>query len=191
MDMNELVSVLSDLMGRFQKAGVDFHFTGGIVAGVYGEMRFTQDVDLIMVVRGLEQRTALLEAFGEDYFVDEELFNEAMETNGMAQAMHLESGARIDLHVGEGVPGELGRTTQVYFLGELLIPAPTREDFLLSKLLWIQLGSHRSKRDAVAVLRNTVPTDLSLVERMATELGVLEILREVETLARSESTLRP
>jgi hypothetical protein len=189
--MNELVSVLSDLMSRFQEAGVDFHFTGGIVAGIYGEMRFTQDVDLILVLRGAEQRKALLEAFGEDYFVDEELFNEAIDTNGMAQAMHLESGTRIDLHIGEGVPGELERTTQVYFLGELSIPAPTREDFLLSKFLWIQLGSHRSKRDAVAVLRNSAPIDLPLVESMATELGVLEILREVEVLARSESTLRP
>jgi hypothetical protein len=187
----DIETAVRDIVARLDSCGVSYAFTGGILAIHYGEPRTTQDVDVVVQIFSAEDAEKLIQAFAEDYDIDPDAIHLAIQNRDMAQAFHQTRFAKVDLHFGELIPGEFERARRITLFPEVSAPVFSREDALLSKLLWIQMGSHRSKRDAAAMLRNQAPIDLSFVESMATELGVLEILREVEALARSESTLRP
>ncbi|MGC4045623.1 MAG: hypothetical protein QM758_17670 [Armatimonas sp.] len=187
----DLKETIGDIVARLDKFGVSYAFTGGVAAIHYGEPRTTQDVDVVIQISSKEDIENLILAFSDDYDFDEESLRSAAQNRDMAQTFHQERFAKVDLHFGELVPGEFQRVQKTELFVGVNAPIFSREDALLSKLLWIQMGSHRSKRDAVAMLRNSAPIDRSFVERMAAELGVSEILREVEVLARGESTERP
>ncbi len=187
----DLKETVGDIVRRLDKSGVSYAFTGGVTAIHYGEPRTTQDVDVVIQISSREDVENLIQALSDDYELDEDVLRIAARNHDMAQAFHRERFAKIDLHFGELVPGEFQRVRRTELFVGVNAPIFSREDALLSKLLWIQMGSHRSRRDAVAMLRNSAPINHDFVDEMATELDVQEILREVEALARGESTERP
>lgn len=56
------------------------------------------------------------------------------------------------------------------------------EDSILSKLVWIKMGSGRSKQDVVAILRVQTELDTGYIERMARKLDVEDILAEMRAI---------
>ena len=65
------------------------------------------------------------------------------------------------------------------------MPTVCVEDAILSKLVWINMGSGRSKQDVVRILQNKPEMDTQYLETTAEELGVKHILDELKTLAES------
>ena len=60
---------------------------------------------------------------------------------------------KVDLHVGENVPGEYEHVVNVEILSGVYGPLISKEDAVLSKLLWIKKGSHKSRQDVQMILR--------------------------------------
>ena len=63
--------------------------------------------------------------------------------DGLFQAIDQQSMIKIDFHVGGSIPGELDRSTQREIAPGLIAPLVSKEDAIVSKLLWIKQGSHR------------------------------------------------
>ena len=59
------------------------------------------------------------------------------------------------------------------------------DDAILSKLHWIKLGSGRSRKDVVAMLRVQETLDNDYLEATAEQLGVRSILDELRQIAES------
>ena len=104
---------------------------------------------------------------------------DAVKERRLFQALDNETFVKVDFHVGEGIPGELSRSRVVKIKEGLEVPMVSREDAILSKLLWIKQGSGKSSADVTAMLRRTEPVDVEYVERQAEALGVGEIWREL------------
>lgn len=185
--MDELPQLLVDISHRLHHVKIPFHFTGGIVVGIYGEMRFTQGVDIVLKVGEPTIVARLAEVLADDYFVDRESLETAAKTSDLARALHLPTGIKIDLHFGEAIPGELERSVEVPFLPNCVIPIPSREDALVSKLLWVRLGSQRSRKDVVAMLRNPAPIDRSRVADLAAQLDLTTVWTELESIAAPDT----
>jgi hypothetical protein len=135
----------------------------------------TQDIDVVL---GIEARH--IDSFTTDclpaYLISKEAVAEAVHTQGMFQALDQETFIKIDFHVGELVPGELSRSAVVEFLPGLNARLVSKVDAILSKLIWVQQGSGKSKQDLLAMLANPGEFDLELLCQLACTLNVSELL---------------
>jgi hypothetical protein len=164
-----------------------FAVTGGVAAITYGDPRTTRDIDLIMEINPWEIDFAdiLFEKFDHDFFFSLEGCREAIEKQTMFQAIDKETMFKVDFHLSDLVPGSCNRRKNVQIPTGRVVPMVTPEDSILSKLVWIKLGSGRSRKDIVAMLRVQTNLDNQYLETTAKELGVTEILNELRIIAES------
>jgi hypothetical protein len=170
-----------------EKMNRPFAFTGGLAAITYGDPRTTRDVDLIMEVNPWEKdfADALANQLDDDFYFSIEGCREAIEEQTMFQAIDKETMFKIDFHLSDLVPGSCERRQNVKIPTGQTVPMVTREDSILSKLVWIKLGSGRSRKDVVAMLRVQENLDNDYLETTAEQLGVKAILDELRQIAES------
>ena len=175
------------LVTIFGRLGVRFHLTGGASTIAYGEPRMTQDIDLVVDPQTMAANIGpFLEAVRETGFlVDEETAKKAVAEGGMFQLLDLADSLKIDLYPQEMIPGELARSVLTEVFDGLVLPVVSRADAVLSKLVWISKGSHKSRRDLRQILRRADAGDRDLVTRWAAEHGLEALLRDV--LAETDS----
>jgi len=165
---------------------IPHHFTGGLACSFYGEPRFTQDVDVVIRLSVDDPAaSALLERLSTGYFINHLAIQDAIRRNSIFQALEEETGIKIDFHVGEKIPGELQRTGFKEVAADLTVPLVAKEDAILSKLLWIQLGSGKSRRDVIQMLKNPDDLDLSRLRLEAARLGLGDKLSRIEEAVAS------
>ena len=92
---------------------------------------------------------------------------------------------KVDFHLSDIVPGALERRRDEKIMTGRIVPMVSPEDSILSKLHWIKLGSGRSKKDVVAMLRVQENLDNEYLESTAEQLGVKAILDELRIIADS------
>ncbi|SRR5579883_354788 len=173
--MQRIATILEDL-------GLRYHFTGGLAATYYGDPRLTQDVDLVIQLEvGQPVTKALLNRLSSGYLIHEQAAMEAIQSQSIFQAIDEESMVKIDFHVGEKIPGELGRSARCEIVPGVTAPLVSKEDAILSKLLWIRLGSgHKSRHDVKVMLKRPEDLDRAVLERRAATLGLVDLLVEIE-----------
>lgn len=174
-----LSDTLARLVPLLSQVGIRYHCTGGVVSFLYGEPRFTQDIDIVLAIPDSEQLSALVNAVQPDFFVDEVAVREAIRQRRMFQLLDRITFFKVDLHVGEDVPGELERTVAAELLPGLTVPVVSKEDAILSKLLWATRGSDKSRRDIVSMLRRPGPLQVARLDQFAVSLGVAGLLDEL------------
>jgi hypothetical protein len=183
----DLVTTTQKIVAVLEKLGRPYAFTGGLAAITYGDPRTTRDVDLIMEVNPWERDFAdtLADLLGDGFFFSVESCREAIEKQTMFQAISRETMFKIDFHLSDLVPGSCGRKQNVTILTGQIVPMVTPEDSILSKLVWIKLGSERSRKDVVAMLRVQENLDNVYLEATAEQLEVKPILDELRKIAES------
>jgi len=171
--LKRIISLLSDL-------GLRYHITGGLVSSFYGEPRYTQDVDIVIRLSGDREETRILiEALGRYFLIDAQAIVRAISRQDMFQALDVDNYVKVDLHVGEGIPGELDRSVKKEFYPGVTAPIVCKEDAILAKLLWIAKGSHKSRQDVVSMMRNPEPVDWEALRERAADLNVGDLLEEM------------
>lgn len=148
ISVNDLRDTLSDAIDALKSGGWKFHLTGGLATSYYGEPRFTQDIDIVIRLNEGDPVDLLIESLTKKFIIDEQTVPAAVRAQKMFQALHEETMIKIDFHVGEGIPGELERSTVKELLPGVHAPLVSKEDAILSKLLWIKQGSAKSEQDA-------------------------------------------
>lgn len=176
--MDDIAEVLRDISRRLGEIGVSFYLTGGLVSSFYGEPRFTQDIDLVLQIPDSFSMDSFLDAVSPEYFADRDQIENAIRERGMAQILHEPRFVRIDLHLGELVPGAVSRKRMAEIFPGTVVPIASKEDAILSKLRWIQLGSGKSRQDVAMMLRRDTPTDWNYLRTQASSLGLAELLEE-------------
>ena len=185
--MMDLDTTTQKVVERLEKTGKDFAFTGGLAAITYGDPRTTSDVDLVMEINPWERNFAdtLFDLFDNDFYFSAEACREAIDDQTMFQAIDKETMFKVDFHLSDIVPGSCERKRNVRIPTGRIVPMVTPEDSILSKLVWIKLGSGRSRKDVVAVLRVQDHLDNDYLEKTAEQLGVKAILDELWQIADS------
>ncbi len=177
---------LHRIVSALSKVGVRFHLTGGLASSLYGEPRFTQDIDVVVDCAG--RGTTASEFIGvlsEEFVVSEEAIVEAIRTGQLFQAIDRETLIKVDLHTMPLIPGELDRSARRKFAKGLEVPVVSKEDAVLSKLLWIKQGSEKGRQDVLGILLSQGDLDMAYLRSAARDLGVHGLLAELETQAES------
>ena len=190
MEQIELIQYATQTL---EKLEVSYALVGSWGSGVYGEPRFTRDVDIILDLD--ETRISqFCAAFPHDeFYISKEAVHEAVRTRSQFNVLHPDSGNKIDFILTQPDPwrsSQLGRRrTHQLRMGathlDVFVAAP--EDVILGKLWYFsEGGGERHLRDIVGILRVTgASLNRDLIEKWSGLLGVTEIWRQVVSQAES------
>jgi hypothetical protein len=153
--------------------------TGSFALGYYGKPRMTRDLDFVVAL--MEQHVdGLVKAFSPDFYIDEDAARSAVRSQRMFNLMHLGSAIKVDLIVrkdSEYRQVEFARRKAVELAG-VSTWITSREDLILSKLVWARdSNSELQRRDVRTLLDDSV--DWSYLREWAPKLDVGEMLDEI------------
>ena len=167
-------------MAILQKHSIRFHITGGVTTSTYGEPRLTQDIDIVI---DNAQAAASIDDFllslkHSDFIHSADAIGRAIANKDMFQLIDSVESLKLDIYPRELIEGELGRSQPFEIFDGLIAPIASRADAVLSKLIWISKGSHKSRQDVRQIFRNCTKPELEFVHRLAAELKLTELLEE-------------
>jgi hypothetical protein len=173
--------VLERIAGVLQQLGIRFHLTGGLVAVVYAEPRFTQDADLVVDPDQLRARVdEFIDAVQKLHFIaDAATIRDAVGRGRMFQIIDSQECLKVDLYPRELAPGALDRSISFDLTPQLRIPIASRPDVVISKLVWISKGSHKSRRDVRKLMLGASEGESCSVRDLAGRLDLTALLDEV------------
>ena len=181
VDDQGLPETMARISRILEELGLTYHYTGGVAVSYYGDPRFTQDLDLVIQLAIDQPETKLLlDRLSTRFIVHKQAVLDAIRARTLFQAIDEESLVKIDFHVGEKIPGELGRSTHREIFPGVSAPLVSQEDAILSKLLWIRMGSGKARQDVKVMLRRDEELDRAVLEERAAMLGLDKLLTEVE-----------
>lgn len=179
--MNDQLEFLSFVVERLEAAGVPYMLTGSVAMSLYGQPRMTRDVDLVV-----ECTTTCADdwvrMFGADCYISAEAVADAIARGGMFNIIHNEGVAKADFIVRRNEEYrhvEFARR-QRRRIGALEVSVVSREDLVLSKLLWWKEGASALQREDLVVLLETASgMETSYLENWAERLGVGPQLKDL------------
>lgn len=173
--------VLERIARVLVECGIRFQVTGGIASIYYAEPRLTVDADLVVdplqLHLHLNQFIAALQDLG--YLTNAATIRDAVSRGRMFQIIDTQECLKIDLYPRELVPGALDRSTWVNVTPELKLPFASRPDVVVSKLVWISKGGHKSRRDVRQLMLRATAEEAQLVREFAESLSLTTLLDEV------------
>lgn len=173
--MNER-ELLHDCLRRLNACGTSYMLTGSMASNAWGIPRTTHDLDFVIQLPP-SQIPALVAAFQEDYYIDEQAVRVAYGPPFQFNVIHIPSNLKIDfwlLHANAFEREMFRRRVRDQWFGEPLWLA-TPEDVILHKLYWNQITpSDRQLGDVAGVLAiQKSKLDLNYLRHWASELKVL------------------
>ena len=164
---------------------IRYAIVGSFASGVYGEPRFTQDVDIIVDLQR-QHIVELCSSFpGPDFYVSREAVAQAVADRRQFNVIHPASGNKIDfmLSVSDDPwkAQQLERRRELKFFPDRTACFASPEDVILGKMAYYKEGgSAKHLRDitGIVILRKN-SLDLDYVARFAEHLVVTEIWESV------------
>jgi len=186
--MESLILVLMRVVNVLEELQIPFAIGGSLASSRYGEIRTTQDIDLVADMH-LSHVEPFVDALQDQFYVDAEMIRDAILTRGAFNIIHFETADKIDIFIpklDQWHKNQMKRkqNESVEQTGQVhLLPFISPEDVILHKLLWFRMGgevSERQWRDVQGVLK---------VQAQALELEYLnewaEVLKVSDLLARA------
>jgi hypothetical protein len=181
--------VLAVVAQKLEEHSIAYMITGSYASNTHGTPRTTNDADIVIEIDnpGIAQ---LSKAFGDDFYFDMGVAEDAVKKEFMCNAIHYDTGFKIDFIIRKNRAfsrSEFQRRMKVEFAGgKYWFSSP--EDTILSKLEWSRKGdSERQFLDAVNVAKVQAKNlDFEYLRHWAAELQVEEqlnnLLQEIEPL---------
>jgi hypothetical protein len=181
LDQTELMNYVVDALDRH---GIPYAITGSHASSVFGETRFTNDIDVVIQLNSQALLEELLTDFPEGVFYVSEIgARHAVAHGGQFNIIHEDSSQKIDLIVPERTdwPDQLERRTKVAMQPDREIWFVSPEDLILKKMdFYREGGSEKHLRDIAGTLKiSGGRVDLEYITTWAGKLGLLEIWNEI------------
>lgn len=142
-----------------ESIGISYHVGGSVASGIWGEMRYTQDIDLVADIQE-NQIPLLLEVFSPRFYISEIVIKEAIEFGQSFNLIDNETGWKIDIFILNNDPFQISRFQRkkqisIDEIGQTLnFSSP--EDTILQKLIWYRKTHKQSAqqwRDILGILK--------------------------------------
>jgi len=150
--MNEAVEiiVLKEFSKILDALEIKYAIGGSIASSVYGQVRFTQDAD-VMVEEFSSKATLFYEKVKAIFYISNEAMQGALHSRTSFNIIHLETAFKIDVFISKTSPYDcqvllragkiqLGQTEKEVF------SFVSSEDIILLKLLWYVQGQYASEK---------------------------------------------
>jgi len=187
VEQDELLQYVIRAMNRID--GIQYALVGSFASGIWGEVRFTQDIDIVIDLQN-SQIEPLCDAFpASEFYLSRAAVEQAVDLRRPFNVIHPTSGNKIDFMVLGDVAwarAQIDRRRNVELSPECIACVAAPEDVILGKLVYYQEGgSEKHLRDITGILKiSGAEVDKSYIHRFATRLQVVDIWQAV--LARLE-----
>ncbi|MFN5513699.1 MAG: hypothetical protein ACK5CA_02840 [Cyanobacteriota bacterium] len=139
--------------------GIPYHVGGSVASSIWGEMRYTQDIDIVADIQEGQVRS-LFDAFSPRFYVSEVAVTEAIKLGQSFNLIDNETGWKIDIFLLDKDPFQISRFQRrkrviVNETGETL-SFSSPEDTIIQKLIWYQKTDKQSSqqwRDILGILK--------------------------------------
>jgi hypothetical protein len=175
------------LRSALEYAGIRYAVGGSWASALFGEPRFTNDVDILVEVTETKLGV-FLRQLPDTFYADAEQALGAVRRGSAFNVIHIPTILKFDLFPSHAFPlgrEELDRAVSLEDTGLSKGPTwfVTPEDILLAKLYWFKLGGEVSEvqwRDVMGIVRECSATlDREYLERAASQLEVADLLRRL------------
>lgn len=172
---------LDKVIAVLLKHGVRFHLTGGVTTVLYGEPRMTQDIDVVVHNEAIASRLeeVLYDLSRTDFLFDPKTIRHAVANRGMFQLYDSVESLKLDLYAREMIAGELGRSQIMEVFDGVQLPVASRIDAAVSKLIWVDKGSHKSRRDFRSIFKGSSLSEQEEILRMIDRIGLRQLAETV------------
>ncbi|HEV3052940.1 MAG TPA: hypothetical protein VGX50_21715 [Longimicrobium sp.] len=167
---------LRQFVDALERAGVPYMLTGSYASSYHALPRATRDLDFVIWPTREQIRALVAELPRGEFYVDERVALEALNSYGQFNAISLATGWKADFIIRKPRPfseTEFSRRYRASLDGVELTIA-TAEDVLLAKLEWAKLGeSSRQIEDAAEILKaRNAQLDHAYLTQWIRQLGV-------------------
>ncbi len=179
MSSTEFDQILEQVASILNTLEIPHAVVGSVASSRFGLHRATMDVDIVIDLK-TAQIPELLKALHPDFYIDEILVLEALTQHSSFNALHLETGTKLDFFMLK--PRQYDRVALNRRSSESL-SFMSVEDVLLGKLEWYRLGDETSERqwnDILGILRTNTNLELEYLRHWAQTLGVLDLLEKAQ-----------
>jgi hypothetical protein len=177
--MLDELEVLRIVGERLESAHIPFMLTGSFAMAYYGKPRMTRDLDFVVALAE-EDVNGIVSGLSPDFYLDADDIRAALISQRLFNLMHHATGIKIDLIIRKSAEYrlvEFARRRQVELSG-VKTWIVSREDLILSKLVWArESASEMQRRDVKSLLDNSM--DRAYLEHWAERLGVLQSFEEI------------
>ena len=181
----ELLLAVSRVVAAFEALGVEYLVGGSLASSVFGEPRQTLDADLVARLFGRHAQP-LVERLSKEFYADLPAIENAIQTQGSFNLIHLETVTKVDVFVRWRDPfgqSQFARRQKksVGQVPPLELFFASAEDTVLAKLEWYRKGgciSDKQWRDLLGVLKvQGVALDRAYLTDWADKLGIADLLQ--------------
>jgi len=177
--------LLKFLVENLERLGLSYAIVGSFASGIWGESRFTQDIDVV-INPSLEDVESLCEVFSSpEFYLSLSAAQDAVKQQSQFNVIHLDSGNKIDFMVADDSQwnrSQLDRRVEVALFDDQkgFVAAP--EDVILGKLVYHREGgSDKHLRDIAGIVKiSREKLDLNYLTKTAQELQVLDTWQAVQ-----------
>ncbi|MBZ5592437.1 MAG: hypothetical protein LAP39_09385 [Acidobacteriia bacterium] len=175
------------LLEVFDRLEIPYMLGGSGASSVHGLPRTTADFDIVAKL-GSEEVLPLVTELQQDFYIDEQQVQAALEHGCSFNVIHFRSSFKFDIFPLTADPyqqAQFGRRryeTSNVFTGEPLdLAVSSPDDVILSKLRWYRLGGELSEQqwnDVLGVIAVQRALDVAYLRHWADYLGVRDLLEK-------------
>jgi hypothetical protein len=187
MEQSELLRFVGE---TFDRLGIKYFITGSQATIVYGEPRFTNDIDVVASLSRANLDEFVKSFPSADFYLSVTAAREAIDRAGTFSILHPTSGLKVDVIIPGTTPyevGRFGRARTIQVAPDFAARFASPEDVIIKKLEFFKVGgSDKHLRDIAGVLRiSGSNVNRTFIGRVATHFGVADVWEAA--LARAES----
>ncbi len=175
MDQIDLLKFIADI---FERLGVKYMLVGSYASMYYGEMRNTNDIDIVADLQDKDIQGFIKHFPSNEFYLSEDAIKEALKYRSQFNIIHSGSRSKIDVMIPKKdrfSEMELENRIKVKAFGyEVFVAKP--EYVILKKLEYYQEGeSEKHLRDIASMFRiSGSKIDFNLIKEWAMKLGLTE-----------------
>lgn len=177
--MQEL-DILKIVLERLNKAGIKYMLTGSVALAHYVQPRMTRDTDIVVEL-ALEDADKIYELFKDDFYIDRESVNEAINQQTSFNIIYNALPTKFDFIIRKNSPYrklEFKRRKKITFEG-IRACVVSIEDLILSKLYWAKDSGSEMQLSDVRLLLTSKDIDSEYLKEKAKELNIVSLLKEI------------
>ena len=182
MEQHELLLYVVECL---EKLKIPYLITGSIASMVYGEPRFTNDIDIIVDVEQThlsEVKSCFPEA---DFYCDIDSMKKALEYRRQFNIIHPSSGLKVDVHISKRDDFDSSRFKHAKKLNITESKSAnfvSPEDIIIKKMEFYQEGrSEKHLRDITSILKiSGQEIDRKYISNWAEKLNLKEIWESIQ-----------
>ena len=153
------LEIVEKVTSILDSLNIPYFIGGSLASSLQGIPRATQDIDFIADISNAII-PKLIDAFKEEFYIDENMVREAIEHKSSFNMIHLKTIYKVDIFVPDNkdFQDEMSRRVH-YFIPDKInkeICIASAEDIIIQKLRWFRLGGEVSEKqwnDVLGVVR--------------------------------------